>query len=412
MPSQNPYQSNIDWFNKSLNKGAPIGASSIPKNTFSYIPMDFSASSFKGAGLPRSQAQAQNTKLDFKSPFSSSVSGKFMGNSKIGSVGTQVGKIADIGSALLPDANNDPTTNSINQGYNMLSDMAMMVNPVVGGAMKVMSFANKGLAKVTNGATTINDPSNTGDKILSSDFLALTPIGMLNSATKTKIQGSDTGLANSVTRGYDPTKGLDKTEIGGVSSFVNKLFGGSNLAKTRQLAVNRINKENYGKASIIRADNQQQQAAGNAMQDIAAKNYQKLTGGVKTNVLSASKGTKISITRLKKQASKKLAAKMEEGGKVNVIPSGALHRELNHLDGEHTRKGIPVIMEEGGNLTQQAEIEREELILNIDVTKKLEELLEQFNNGNELAAIEAGKLLSVEILENTLDNVDLINKVI
>lgn len=411
MPNQSPYQSNIDWFNKSLNKGAPIGASSIPKNTFSYIPMDFSAGSFKGAGLQRSQAQAQSAKLDFKSPFGSNVSGKFMKDSKIGNAGSQVGKLADIGSALLPDANNDPTTNSINQGYNMLSDMAMKVNPVVGGAMKVMSFANKGLAKVTNGATTINDPSNTGDKILSSDFLALTPIGMLNSATKTKIQGSDTGLANSVTRGYDPTTGLAKTEIGGVSNFANKFFGGANLAKTRQLAVNRINKENYGKASAVRSDNQQQQAAGNSMQDIATKNYQKLTGGIKTNILSASKGTKLSLTRIKKQAKKQVAKKMQDGGKVNVIPSGALHRELNHLDGDHTRKGIPVIMEDGGQMRQQAEIEREELILNLDVTKKLEELLTKFNNGDELAAIEAGKLLSVEILENTLDNVNLINKI-
>ena len=76
------------------------------------------------------------------------------------------------------------------------------------------------------------------------------------------------------------------------------------------------------------------------------------------------------------------------------------------LDGI-TKKGIPVIDNNG---EQQAEIEREELILRLEVTQKLEELQKKFyseeiseTEKNQLA-LEAGKLLVNEILYNTQDN--------
>lgn len=93
----------------------------------------------------------------------------------------------------------------------------------------------------------------------------------------------------------------------------------------------------------------------------------------------------------------------QKGGSFNVIPEGALHARKHHMDMEGiTKKGIPVISEsEGGEIQQQAEIEREELILRLEVTKQIEELSKQ--NTDE-AAIEAGKLLVSEILYNTIDN--------
>ena len=63
-----------------------------------------------------------------------------------------------------------------------------------------------------------------------------------------------------------------------------------------------------------------------------------------------------------------------------------------------TKKGIPVVDNNG---EQQAEIERNELILRLSVTKYLEELAKE---GTDKAAIEAGKLLVNEILYNTVDN--------
>lgn len=90
----------------------------------------------------------------------------------------------------------------------------------------------------------------------------------------------------------------------------------------------------------------------------------------------------------------------KEGGSFNIIPEGALHARLHHMEDADnlTKKGIPVVDNNG---EQQAEIERNELILRLSVTKYLEELAKE---GTDKAAIEAGKLLVNEILYNTVDN--------
>ena len=104
----------------------------------------------------------------------------------------------------------------------------------------------------------------------------------------------------------------------------------------------------------------------------------------------------------------------KEGGKVNskdmnVIPEGALHARLNHMDNkDFTKKGIPVVAKDGDKLEQTAEIERNEIIFNLSVTNKLEELM---RDGSAKAALEAGKLLVEEILHNTIDNTGLIKEV-
>lgn len=93
----------------------------------------------------------------------------------------------------------------------------------------------------------------------------------------------------------------------------------------------------------------------------------------------------------------------KEGGKFNLIPEGALHARKHNMEVEGiTPKGIPVVSQaKGGELEQQAEIEREEIIFRLEVTKKLEDLAK---DGSDEAAIEAGKLLVEEILYNTIDN--------
>ena len=99
----------------------------------------------------------------------------------------------------------------------------------------------------------------------------------------------------------------------------------------------------------------------------------------------------------------------KEGGQINVIPEGALHAHKHHMDIEGiTNKGIPVVTLEKGDVVQQAEIERNEIIFSLEVTKKLEKLKE---DGSDDAAIEAGKLLVDEILRNTVDNTGLLKEV-
>ena len=104
--------------------------------------------------------------------------------------------------------------------------------------------------------------------------------------------------------------------------------------------------------------------------------------------------------------------KFQQGGSINIIPEGALHAHKHNMDMEGiTPKGIPVVSnKEGGEVEQQAEIEREEIIFRLEVTKKLEKLEEKYydeetsqREKNE-CALEAGKLLVEEILYNTQDN--------
>lgn len=100
--------------------------------------------------------------------------------------------------------------------------------------------------------------------------------------------------------------------------------------------------------------------------------------------------------------------KFAEGGKMNVIPEGALHARLHHMDqGGITKKGIPVITEENDEIIQHAEIERNEIIFTKEVTEKLEKL---YKDGSDEAAIEAGKLIATQIMEFTIDNTGLIEE--
>lgn len=104
---------------------------------------------------------------------------------------------------------------------------------------------------------------------------------------------------------------------------------------------------------------------------------------------------------------------IEETTQKNVIPEGALHKNKHHMEHAEglTKKGIPVIDENGD---QQAEIEHSEIIFTLEVTKKLEEYYQIFyseessNKEKEQAAIDAGKLLVYQILENTDDRTNLI----
>ena len=131
-----------------------------------------------------------------------------------------------------------------------------------------------------------------------------------------------------------------------------------------------------------------------------------MTGGLSTNILAAKQGAKLFKEK------QKLKQTPEE---KNVIPEGALHARKHNLPDEiaqHvTDKGIPVITLEDGGITQHAEIEHSEIIFHKQVTEKLEELLKKYNDGDESALVEAGKLLTYEILDNTEDNVGLLNTV-
>ena len=123
---------------------------------------------------------------------------------------------------------------------------------------------------------------------------------------------------------------------------------------------------------------------------------------------------------------------MEEGGKTdkpklesekfnqetnqkNVIPEGALHAHKHHMENaeKKKKKGIPVVDNKG---EQQAEVEREELILSLEVTQELESLYKQYNeetskDKKDKYAEQAGELLVYQIIHNTDDRINLIKSI-
>ena len=111
--------------------------------------------------------------------------------------------------------------------------------------------------------------------------------------------------------------------------------------------------------------------------------------------------------------------KFQLGGKMNLIPEGALHARKHNLEkvnpeleGQITSKGIPVVAQGEGGVIQQAEIEKEEVIFRKEFTDKLEGLYKQYQeDSSDDVAIEAGKLICYELLKNTDDRSGLIKSI-
>lgn len=218
---------------------------------------------------------------------------------------------------------------------------------------------------------------------------------------------------------------LDKANKAAQNAGAKLLFGRSKAnrriaaARLADLKVNDIMNENQlamdaSNNPLIGLGTQLQLNGGYQQGGVrAGKSGLKMDRDFAKRVVKLSKGKKSKVQKIQEEVRAEEVAGFKNGGTVNVIPDGALHKNRHHLEDvdekfeEVTTKGIPVITE-GDGITQHAEVEREEIIFNLDVTKQLEKLME---DGSDEAAIEAGKLLVHEILENTVDNTGLINKV-
>lgn len=189
---------------------------------------------------------------------------------------------------------------------------------------------------------------------------------------------------------------------------INKYINAQNAMNER--LQNLATTNTYRKASDYGMDIAQQNlnryAGTNYMYNAIGKNGMKL--------IPVSRAKSIIIKRdLEKLFSEKQIENLQkfaEGGKINVIPEGARHSRLNNLGDIDeklegmTKKGIPVVIpKEDGTLEQIAEVECGEIILRKEVTDKLEELRK---DGSDKAAIEAGKLLAMEIITNTDDKTE------
>lgn len=169
--------------------------------------------------------------------------------------------------------------------------------------------------------------------------------------------------------------------IGG--SRVNFMLSG----KTRRRMNNYVkeqNRKNNLLTDISRTNTLRKQS--DYAQDLNKQNLNRYSGNTYQNMAVGKEGLKLPNREMLDAIYAKKVTAFKDGGVIgvdsNVIPEGALHKELNHmeeyneeLDKVITDKGIAVVTtDKDGKVEQVAEIEKEEIVFRLELTKKIEEL--------------------------------------
>ena len=329
-----------------------------------------------------------------------------------------VGQAADMLGSFMPENNayqgpKGSITRGIDNAYDAAANMAMQINPVIGGAMKVGGLVSDGINAITGGT----DGMTTQDSIFSSTLGNLTGLGIINSAFGKR--ANTINKDNETWEQQGSAYGGSLAKVDDALTKSGKKYGlFSNRARKRANAQISEAKRQQNLVADINEEAQDAFTASN-YSGIGLRNQIALNGGYRSMAIGRN-GIKILDKELQWANSilnktKASVPEFKSGGKVNVIPEGALHKNKHHLEDVNpefkdvTNKGIPVVSkEDGGELVQHAEIERNEIIFNLDVTNKLEELMKK---GDDESAIEAGELLVHEILNNTIDNTGILKEI-
>ena len=294
---------------------------------------------------------------------------------------------------------------------------------------KLNSFYNKYGVALNSGLnlanSVIKQPTNKGDQIANTvlnsvgDVVSSIPgwgwvaggalkgISFLNSALGSTVKGNRSNELFDISSSYT---GVDKKEDKKFGLF-GTIFGGKSkyrdeVAKTQGFIDNATD--------ILNNANELKLASNSASSNFANNYLNQLRGGYSQKVYAGKQGLKFDLDFVHKVLNQ--VPQFKSGGKLegkNVIPEGALHAHKHNiydpdLEGNITKKGIPVVKREGTSVDQIAEIERNEVIFSLEVTNKLEKLRD---DGSDEAAIKAGELLVYELLHNTVDNTGLIKSV-
>lgn len=364
-------------------------------------------------------------------------------------------------------------TKGLNNTYDSISNAAMMFSPVgtiVGGAMKAGKFIGDGLTELVGGRT---DQLTTTDKIMDSTLGQVSGLGLINSLgskrtkdfslnkdTIEKVGGDYAGAVNTMEEAvskagkkvglFSSTSRFNKL-IGKAQTFTNQTTGIANtyqdqLANKSQLAYTRYLQDINGGSqqyiqrvkhgAILQRINLRKHRKGGQLKDkidieIKQEQWQPIINLEYPEVSKLKEGGQLEESKEWTPIISLDIQKLEEGGKTdkpkqepdkieetnqkNVIPEGALHAHKHHMENAEdlTKKGIPVVDNKG---EQQAEIERNEIIFSLEVTKQLEDLHKRYQGytntqkEKDELAIEAGKLLVYEILHNTEDRTGLIKE--
>ena len=369
-------------------------------------------------------------------------------------------------------ANDSALTKGLNSAYDSISNAAMTFNPYLGGAMKIGKLAADGLSALGIGT----DQMTTTDKILDSSFMKLTPAGLINglgakrakqfSANNDTLEKVGGDYADSVNTIEDAVSKAGKKYglfSSGARKRANRLI---DTARTQQNIMTNISNEyqdqlanksylaytRYGQdinggiqqqylraakhGAILQRINLRKHRKGGQIKDkidieVKQEQWQPVINLEYPEVSKLKEGGQLEepqewtpiisldIQKLeeggKTDKPKQEPEKVEETNQKNVIPEGALHAHKHHMENAEdlTKKGIPVVDNKG---EQQAEIERNEIIFSLEVTKQLEDLHKRYQGytntqkEKDELAIEAGKLLVYEILHNTEDRTGLIKE--
>lgn len=371
--------------------------------------------------------------------------GKFKDNRELsGAKADKIKKIENIGQQLVYNlqADNDHT---------YIANGIITHNTIIGGAMKAGKFLGDGLTALGVGT----DQMTTKDQILDSNFMKLTPVGLINSigAKSTQNFSANNDTLEKVGESYGGSKNLISEAV----SKANKKYGLFSSGE-RKAANNLIDKARGQQDTMTSISDEYQDQLANKSQLAYGRYFMNINGGFQP-IRAAKQGAILkrislrkhkeggeikekielqpwqpeikTIIEFKEGGEIKESADIEwqpeikilaEGGKVeettnqkNVIPEGALHAHKHNMEHAEdlTKKGIPVVDNKG---EQQAEVERNEIIFNLEVTKQLEELHNKYlkeettQQEKDELAIEAGKLLVYEILHNTEDRTGLIKE--
>ncbi len=387
---------------------------------------------------------------------------------KAGGIGATIGAASDLIGAFMPqkteyDGAKGDITQTMDSVYDGISDAAMAFGPVgmaIGGIMKGGALLGKGLNTLGGGT----DGMTSTDAILGSSFLSLTPLGLVNgfggkkADTITKDNEAFAQVGSSYT-GSESTvnEALQKSgkKYGLLSSGARRRANRQIAeAKRQQAIISNISNDAQDRANIRTS---MSAINGNRLGFLMGGGYNQASIRVgrrgmsiellnkARSILKAQKGSKLdpmniyknlapndwelipqhknggSIIELISETTISLVnpldiPEFQNGGSINVIPEGALHARKHNmnLDGI-TEKGIPVVSEkDNGKIEQQAEIEKEEVIFRLEVTQKLEELEKKYyseeasQKEKDEYALEAGKLITEELLHNTKDNAGLL----
>lgn len=394
---------------------------------------------------------------DAQSMFSKLGNDAFKGGFKNPNIASAAGGVIQNFGSFIPEKSvysgtNGDITRTADSIYDTASDVIGSIpgwGTVAGLAMKGVGVLSKGVAALGGGT----DGMTKTDALLGSNFFQLTPMGLVNGffgkrshtldngeAEQEAIAGSGSSYTGSVHQWQDAAKYSHKKYglfSGGARRRANRKIDTANRTMDVIEGINTTAQNNLERA--------------NAMADTYNMAYQmNLNGGYDPTTQIGRNGLKIQYLKRarkivnkmkdqkrfnskddKSQGKKEISShknggvlteeffnptdwqptisinsieKFQNGGSVNVIPEGALHARLHHMEDakDLTKKGIPVV-DNNGN--QQAEIERNEIIFRKEVTDKIEELMK---DGSDKAAIECGKLLATEIVENTDDKTGLV----